>query len=84
MNELLITGDSSQISSIKKVEWDVSPFFYAFYQHHPCHIVVDTGGATSSIISCSFIHSAGITPQNTFHSARSADKSQLDVKGEVL
>ena len=84
MNELLITGDSSQISSIKKVECEVSPFFYAFYQHHPCRIVVDTGEATSSIISCSFLHSAGITPRNTFYSAWSADKSQLDVKGEVL
>ena len=75
MNDLLITGDSSQISSIKKVECDVSPFFYAFYQHHPCRIVVDTGGATSSIISRSFLHSAVITPLNTFHSWMSSSPS---------
>ena len=67
---------------VNKVECDVSPFFYAFYKHLPCHIVIDTG-ATSSIISRSFLHSAGITPQSTQHSARSADKSQLKVEGEV-
>ena len=57
-------------------------FSNAFYNHHPCHVVIYTG-ATSSAISRSFLKAAGITPRSVLHSAQSADKSQLDVKDEV-
>ena len=51
------TSDQFQIThqelKVQKVQCDSSPHFYAFYQHHPAHIVIDTG-ATSSLISRSF------------------------------
>lgn len=79
--------DSCQINSVtslsaKRVECDTSPFFHAFYQHHPRHVLIDSG-ATFSIISRSFLQLAGITLQSTLHSARSADISNLNVEGEV-
>ena len=30
-------------ADVKQVECDISPFFYAFYDHHHVHIVVDSG-----------------------------------------
>ena len=77
-----VVGNATTDSSVKKVACDTSPFFYAFYAHHPCHVVIDSG-ATSSIVSRAFLQAVGITPKTTLHSARSADKSQLDVRGEV-
>ena len=59
-------------SVVQKVECDASPFFFAFYKHHPCHVVIDTG-ATSSTLPI----------KSTLHSARSADKSSLPVRWEV-
>jgi len=73
-------NENVPVAAVQNFECDTSPFFYAFYHHHPCHVVVDTG-ATSSIVSRSFLQSAGITLRSTLHSARSADKSQLDVQG---
>ena len=61
-------------TKVQKVECDTSPFFFAFYKHHPCHIVTDTG-ATSSIVSQAFVKRSGIDIKKTVHSARSADKS---------
>ena len=49
---------------VKKVQCDASPYFYAFYEHHPCHVVVDTG-ATSSLISKSFLTVAGVKMKPT-------------------
>ena len=46
---------------IERIECDISPFFYAFLNHHPVHIIVDTG-ATSSVVSKSFLISVGISP----------------------
>ena len=69
-------------ATIQKVECDVSPFFYAFYEHHVCHVVLDSG-ATSTVVSRSFLQVAGITANSTAHSARGADKKPLDVQGEV-
>ena len=68
--------------AVQKVACDVSPFFFAFYNHHPCHIVIDTG-ATSSVVSQSFIKNTGIPLKSTSHSVRSADKSRLPILGEV-
>ena len=46
-------------TKVQKVECDTSPFFFAFYKHHPCHIVIDTG-ATSSVVSQAFVKHSGI------------------------
>ena len=69
-------------TTVNRVECDSSPFFYAFYLHHACHIVVDSG-ATSSMISRSFLIAAGIIPRPTLHGARGADKNRLEVQGEI-
>ena len=69
-------------SSVKRVECDISPFFYAFLRHHPVHIIIDTG-ATSSVVSRKFLLAIGISPKQTTHSAHGADKSKLNVKGEI-
>ena len=74
-----ITND---IPTVQKVECDASPFFFAFFKHNPCHVVIDTG-ATSSVVSQSFVQRVGIPIKSTLHSARSADKSNLPVLGEV-
>ena len=73
---------SALSTSVKRVECDISPFFYAFLKHHPVHIIIDTG-ATSSVVSRKFLLSVGITPQQTSHSAHGADKSKLNVNGEI-
>ena len=73
---------TTDIPTVQKVECDTSPFFFAFFKHHPCHVVIDTG-ATSSVVSQSFVHRVGIPIKSTLHSARSADKSNLPVLGEV-
>ena len=41
-------NSKSESSVIKQVQSCIYPYFYAFYQHHPCKIVVDSG-ATSSL-----------------------------------
>ena len=67
---------------IQKVECDTSPFFYAFYEHHTCHIVLDSG-AMSSVVFRRFLQAVGHSMNSTLHSARGADKAPLDVQGEV-
>ena len=69
-------------TKVQKVECDTTSFFFAFYRHHPCHIVIDTG-ATSSVVSQAFVKRSEIDIKKTAHSARSADKSNLPVLGEV-
>ena len=68
--------------SFNRVDCDASPFLYAFHNHMPCHVVIDTG-ATSSLISKSFVAKAGLAIKPTRHSARSVDKSSLNILGEV-
>ena len=63
---------------IHKVHCDVSPFFFVYYEHHPCHIILDTG-ATSSLVSKSFIRLCNIKVHATPQSARTIDKSPLHV-----
>ena len=60
----------------------VSPYFYAFYGHHVCKVVIDTG-ATSTVTSRDFLHRVDVLPESTIHSARGVGKINLDVKGEV-
>ena len=81
--------DANQVSvaahttcSVNKVQCSTSPYFYAFYFHTPCHIVIDTG-ATSSMISRVFLVRARIKVTATRHGARGADKSPISVTGEV-
>ena len=69
-------------ATCNRVECDVSPYFYAFYNHLPCHIVIDSG-ATSSLISKSFVTRAGIPIKPTKHSARGITKTSLVIHGEV-
>ena len=78
----LETTNTDTSVDVRKVESSVSPYFYAFYEHHPCKIIVDTG-ATSSVVSQSFLRRIGISPSNTLHTARGADKNSLNVKGEI-
>ena len=60
--------------SIQKVQCGIPPFFYAFFKHHPCHIIIDSG-ATSSLVSNSFVKKVGIEIHSTFQSARCINKS---------
>ena len=53
-----------------------------FIKHHPCHNVTDTG-ATSSLISKSFLTTAGIKISPTYYSTPTVDKSPIGVMGEV-
>ena len=82
VNAKQVVTTDTRTTDIQKVQCDVSPYFYAFYEHHPTHVVLDTG-ATSSLISKSFVKSAGIHMKSTKHSARSVDKSSLHIHGEV-
>ena len=73
---------SGNVADIGKVQVDGSPYFYAFYKSHPVHLVVDTG-ATSSVVSATFLKRAGITIKPTNHSARAVDKAPLSISGEI-
>ena len=44
---------TQQLTTVQKVQCDLSPFFYAFHRHNICRVVVDTG-ATSSMVSRAF------------------------------
>ena len=67
---------------VRRVKTAVSPFLYAFYQHHIMKILVDSG-ATSSLVSNSFAHKVGLRVESTKHGATQLDKSPLTVSGEV-
>ena len=69
-------------SAVCRVETAISPFFFAFYQHHIVKILVDTG-ATSSLVSSSFAVRAGLNIRPTKQGAKQLDKSPLQVSGEV-
>ena len=68
--------------SVQRVQTAVSPFFYAFYQHHVVKILVDSG-ATSSLVSTSFAIRVGLKIEPTKQGAKQLDKSPLQVSGEV-
>ena len=68
VNAKQVVTTDTRTTDIQKVQYDVSPYFYAFYEHHPTHVVLDTG-ATSSLISKSFVKLAGIHMKSTKHSA---------------
>ena len=67
---------------VLRVQSCSSPYFYAFYQHHPCKLLIDTG-ATLSLVSKAFIKLAGISIKSTNHFARQVDHSSLKVEGEI-
>ena len=64
------------------MQCDSSPFFYAFFKHHTCKIVIDTG-ATSSLISGSFAKRVGLKIKPTQHAARQLDRSSITISGEA-
>ena len=73
---------SVETSVVRRVKSTVSPHFFAFYLHHTIKILVDTG-ATSTLVSLSFVKRANITVRPTLHSVRQLDKSSVPVSGEV-
>ncbi len=74
--------DFVESTSVRRVSIAVSPFFYAFYEHHTAKILVDSG-ATSSLISRSFAIRVGLHIHPTGHGAKQLDKSFLKLSGEV-
>ena len=68
--------------SIQRVSCSSSPYFYAFFGHHTCKVLVDSG-ATSTLISYRFAVAAGLVIKPTRNSARQLDKSTVPVLGEV-
>ena len=91
-NALLCTTEASEASdtvvtavkasTVCRVRTTTSPYFFAFYFHHTCKILVDTG-ATSTLVSLSFVKRVNIPIRPTKHSARQLDKSSVPVSGEV-
>ena len=75
-------GRQSISSLTQRVQCDSSPFFYAFFKHHTCKIVIDTG-ATSSLISGSFAKRVGLKIKPTQHAARQLDRSSITISGEA-
>ena len=49
-DEPVVSEIVSANPSVSKVQCNTSPFFYEFYNHHPYHVVIDTG-AISRVIS---------------------------------
>ena len=68
--------------SVQRVQCSASPTFYAFYGHHPCKCIIDTG-ETSSLISSAFLKSAGIAVKPTRHAARQVDRTTIPIQGEI-
>ena len=77
-------GESSHEAgnSVSRVHCIKSPHFYAFYDHFPCKVVLDTG-AESNCISLGFVHSARIKMTRSVQSARQLDGTVLPTCGEV-
>ena len=76
------TSDDASPSSVQRVSCNPSPFFFAFYKHHTCKVLIDSG-ATSTLISYRFAMLAGLEIKPTLNSARQLDKSVVPVRGEV-
>ena len=83
-NRQVFTTSYQQVSlaTAQQVQCGTSPFFFAFYKHHTCKIVIDSG-STSSLVSKSFKKAVGFLERLTLHAARQLDKSKLNVRGEV-
>ncbi len=73
---------TTNLLSVRRVQCDVSPFFYAFYLHHVVKIVIDSG-AQSSMISASFVRRVNLQQEPTLHGARQLDKSAVKISGEL-
>ena len=74
--------ESPTSMDVRRVKSSVSPYFFAFIQHHTVKIVIDTG-ATSTLVSVAFARRVGLVIQPTKHSARQLDKSKITLAGEV-
>ena len=76
------SSHSETSEHVRRVKTSSSPFFFAFYLHHTCRVLVDTG-ATSTVVSYAFVRRAGIKLFPTNHSARQLDQTSIPVIGEV-
>ena len=81
-NTDVVAVASISTSAVCRVKTTTSPYFFAFYFHHTCKILVDTG-ATSTLVSLSFVNRVNIPIRPTKHSAFQLDKSIVSVSGEV-
>ena len=83
-NALQCVVESAPHSSeqVRRVKTSSSPFFFAFYQHHTLKVLVDTG-ATSTVVSYSFVRRVGLKLLPSKHTARQLDQSTIPVIGEV-
>ena len=70
------------LPTIRKVQTSPSPFFYIFHNHVACKVIIDTG-ATSSMISISFMRKANIPIKPTKHAAKGVCKTPIELQGEV-
>ena len=67
---------------IRKVQSSTSPHFFGFCGHTPCKVLLDSG-ANSSLVLKAFLQLAGIDTKPTNHAALGANKSPIDLEGEV-
>ena len=78
----MVTPKELQVEPVLlKVQCNVSPFFYAFYNHHVVKIVIHTGA--TSLVSSTFAKRAKLILKPTIQAARQLDKSAVNVSGEV-
>ena len=67
---------------IQRVRCSKSPIVYMYYRQFSCKCLVDTGG-TSSLITRTFLRTAGIKMDTTTQRATQLDKTPVPVLGEV-
>ena len=80
--QCVVASASHTTAQVRRVKTSSSPFFFAFYRHHTLKVLIDTG-ATSTVVSYSFVRRVGIKLLPTKHTARQLDQSALHVVGEV-
>ena len=68
-------------ASVRRVSSGPSPYIFTFYNHHTCKMIIDTG-ATSSMVSASFVQRTQLEVRPAQQGARQLDKSKVNVTGE--
>ena len=81
-HDVIVTPDAGQAST-RRVQVHKSPYFNAFYKHHPIRITVDSGAETNMIRE-SFVKQIGVPVVKSSQTALQADGvSPLEVVGEI-